>query len=125
MYDYLFIFFYKFFEWRKEDDPKDAAIYGVMVPIFFHLFCLLTAIIYFTGRNHLQEAFGTNHSKYFWLPEAALVMFIINWIFKRRADRILVKYKDDPSVFTTKHIVWSLFITLAPFALGVYFLNSR
>lgn len=125
MYDYLFIFYYRFFEWKKEDDPKDAAIYAVMVAVFFHLFCLVTAIIYFTGRNHLQEAFGTNHSKYFWMPEVILAMYIIHWIFKRRADRILEKYKDDPSVFTPTHIVLSLLITFAPFALGVYFLNSR
>lgn len=123
MYDYIYLFFYKFFEWKNDNEPKDSAIYGIMITIFFHLFFLYTAFSYFTNLNPLAIAFGTDNSKFFWIPLVVVLMFLIHRIFKRRADKILTSENLNKELLTFKNIITVVLLVFGPLFLGIQFLN--
>ncbi len=123
MYDFMYLFFYKFFEWKKDDDPKDSAIYGIMVAIFFHMFFLYNAFTNYTNINPLALAFGTNKSKFFWIPLVVAIMFLIYRIFKKRSNQILTPKNLERQLLTPKNIIIVVLIVFGPLILGIQFLN--
>src|SRR5688572_3285721 len=94
MYDFVYGYFFKYFEFRKDDDPRDAAIYGLMFVIFIHIFFLLVTFNYLTGTNFLGSAFGKNHSKYFWLILVVPIMLVIHRVYKTRSSDIITRYQE-------------------------------
>src|SRR5690606_35434181 len=117
------LFLYKFFEWKNDSDPKDSAIYGTIVAIFFHMFFLYTAFSYFTNINPLAMAFGTDNSKFFWIPLVVAIMFLIHKVFKKRATKILTPHNLDRQLFTMQNVIMVILIVFGPLILGIPFLK--
>jgi len=124
MYDYIYLFFYKFFEWKKDGDARDSAIYGIMLTVFFHLFFLYTTFNYFTGMNPLAMAFGSGHSKFYWIPLVVLIMFSVYRIFERRSDQILTQKNVERKLLNIKHVLFVSFLVFGPFFIGAQLLNK-
>lgn len=124
MYDFIYIFFFRYFQCRKEADPQDAAIYGVMVAIFFHLFLLLNVFTSLTEVNILTFFFGEGHNKYFWLPLVIVFMFLIYRFYKNRSEKIIEKYANKENIFNWQNTLIIILITVGPLLLGIYLLNN-
>jgi len=123
MYNFIYYFFYQFFVWKKDNDPKDSALYALMVAIFFHGFFLLILFNHLTDTNILASAFGKNHSKFFWIPFVAAIMFLIHRVFKRKSEAILAKYRNR-ELLTAKHVLLVLAILIGPLIIGIQLLNK-
>src|SRR6188768_1753708 len=124
MYNFIYFFFFQYFKWRKDDDPKDSAVYGVMASMLFHGFFLLTLFNHLTDTYFLASIFGTNHNKYFWLLFIVPILYLIHKVFKKKSDRILDQY-GDKNVLTLGYILVVLTLALVPLIIGILILNSK
>jgi hypothetical protein len=123
MYDFIYLYFYNFFLWKKDNDPKDSAIYGIIVAIFFHIFFLYTSFSYFTNINPLALLFGTDHSKFYWLPLVIGVIFLIHRIFKKRSVKILNEKNLSRQVLNLRNTLLVLILVFGPLIIGIAFLD--
>lgn len=124
MYSFIYFYFYKYFQWKGESDPKDAAIYGVMTAVFFHLFFIVTIVNYFFQSNILELAFVKGQSKYIFLPLVILIMVVIHRVYKNKAEKIIEKYKERENFFNWLNSLSVILIVVGPLCLGIYFLNN-
>jgi hypothetical protein len=109
---------------KKEIDPKDSAIYGLMAVFFCHLFFILNIVNYFLKRNILELVFEKEQSKYVFLPIVILIMIIIHKFYKNRIEKIIEKYKDKENVLNWSNSLLVIMIIIGPLLLGIYFLNN-
>lgn len=124
MYNFIYIFFFRYFQLKKEIDPKDSAIYGLMAVFFCHLFFILNIVNYFLKRNILELVFEKEQSKYVFLPIVILIMIIIHKFYKNRIEKIIEKYKDKENVLNWSNSLLVIMIIIGPLLLGIYFLNN-
>jgi hypothetical protein len=96
MYNFIFWFFYKFFEWRK--GFKSAFIAGAMVgfALVIHLFLLYGIVRYATGFTlpYFSDSYGQR--KLMLLP-LAIVFFLIIYFgyYRKQAQKILSRYAGN------------------------------
>lgn len=124
MYDFIFIVYYKLFSLTKNEhaDPKDAAINFMTVVIFFHLFFVQAAFSFVTEVN---LAFAKGYNKYYSLPFILVFMYIIYRIYKKRFNKVVLRYNEQ-NVLTIKNIILVVVVlTLCPLLFGIFFLNNK
>lgn len=97
MYNFVFWFFYKYFEWRKGFKSPSIAAAMVGFTIVVHLIFLYSLLRYLTGFS--IGTFGDEYSygqrKLMLLPVALLLFYLIYLLYyKRKEASILERYAD-------------------------------
>jgi len=124
MYNFIYYFFFQFFSWKKDNDPKDSALYGVMLAFFCHGFFVVTTINFITESNFLASGFGKNSHKFYAAPFIIAIMFFVHRIFKKKSERIIEKYKGK-KMLTATNILFAVLLIIVPLILGIQFLNHE
>lgn len=124
MYDFIYIFFFRYFQWKKESDPKDSAIYGLMAAFFCHLFFILNCMNFIVKRNILELVFEKGQSKYIFLPIVILIMVVIHRFYRNRTEKIIKKYNDKGNILNWSNSLLVVLMIIGPLLLGIYFLNN-
>lgn len=122
MYGYLFAYFCQYFQWKKDSDPKQSAIYGMVVAVAFHLFFLFTAFNFLTHDQFRNRAWALGN-KYAYLPFAVAFIFVVVIIFKRNAGKMIKRY-EGRDLLNIQNAIIVLALLAGPFAAGAYFLNA-
>lgn len=125
MYNFVFMFFYRYYE-RRKDIPRFSGAMLVGITLFFHVFFIHSVIYYFTGFNLTKT-----ESYLYWGKTVYIVMLgaitglpPLLYYSRKRTNEILARYPADYKVFSFKNIVLVLLIMLGPFIVGAWLLSS-
>lgn len=125
MYNYVFWFFYKYFEWKDKDDSTFIPTTLVVLCFCIHVFLGYSIYRVATHSNLLewqtQLKYGQN--KYVLILFIVIIMVII-WLlyYKKRATMIIGHYKDKKP-FTVKSIFIITLIMIVPLVIAVLLTN--
>lgn len=127
MYNFIFYFFYKYFESRKDFSPRFSALCAVAGTQFIHSFFIVTAIKHFFKINILPTAFSQSYmiNKLYWGPILAIwLLFVFFYYRKDRVVHILEERdKLGEKVFTFKNIATIILAIGVPLILGIMFIK--
>lgn len=127
MYNFIFYFFYKYFESRKDFSPRFSALCAVAGAQFIHAFFLVTAIRYCFKINILPAAFSQSYmiNKFYWMPILAIwLLFVFSYYKRERVNHILEERdKLGEKVFTFKRIAMIILVIGVPLVLGILFIK--
>ena len=125
MYDFIFYFFYKYFQRTNDSIPRYRAILAVATAVGFHLFCVISIIKYFTDLNISRFHPGYLQNKLFFTPFILALILVIYFRYnKSRTDLILRnKEKEGKAVFNVKNIILVFVIIVMPLIIGILFIN--
>lgn len=122
MYNFVFWFFYKYFEWKDNDSFSFIPAGIVALAIEMHVFLLYSFIRYFTGFG-----FGiskTSYGKLFFIPFILVLWLFVYFIYYRdNANRILDNKKDQ-KFSTPRNILYIVLILVVPLLLVIFFTNK-
>ncbi len=121
MYNFIFIFFYKYFQRLKDPIPRYRAILAVTTTIGFHVFCLVSILKYFLNITlpRFDERYLIN--KFYIIPFIlVLVLLVYLYYNKNRTDEII---KSKKNMFTIKNIFTIILIIILPVIVGILFLK--
>jgi len=127
MYNFVFWFFYKYFEWKDKDDSTFIPSAVVILTFTFHLILLFSLFRYFTDININLIPWGKDLSygqiKYLGMP-FVILLFILVWRFyyRKKAKIILSKY-EGKKPFTIKNIWLIIFIMVVPLIVAIRLTN--
>jgi uncharacterized membrane protein len=97
MYNFVFWFFYKYFEWRKGFQSPSTAATMVGFTITVHIAFLYSLFRYLLGYSigTFDGAYSYGQRKLMLLPLALLLYYLIYHLYyKRKASSILEQYVD-------------------------------
>ena len=120
MYNFIFYFFYKYFEKTRDSTPKYRAILTVAVTIGFHLFFIISIVKYVFDITipRFDESYFFN--KLYMMPFALLlILFIYLYYNQNRINKILGHYNNEEKVFTFKNVATIIFVIIVPLILGI------
>jgi hypothetical protein len=123
MYNFIFWFFYKYFEWRDKDKSPllGASVVGFTVTI--HFFALYSITRYFYGRTIAIFSKNYAYNKLLMLPFALLFFFLLYILhYKKKADEILEKFSERKP-FTVKNIILVVVVIVVPLIFGIKMTN--
>jgi len=124
MYNFVFWFFYRFFEWRKGFQSSFLSASMVAFVLLIHLGLLYSIIRYFTGFSFTYLTGSYGQRKYMLLPFMLLLFFLVYLIFyKNRTTEVLEKYGDN-KFSSAKNIVLVLLITVVPLIAAIILTNA-
>lgn len=125
MYNFIFWFFYKYFEWKDKDDSTFIPSALVIFSFIIHLFFFYSVYRISTHSNPLEWGSGLSYGqrKYLGFPFVMLLFFII-WYFyyRKKARQILSKYEGKKAL-TAKNIVLVLLIMVVPLIIAIKLTN--
>jgi len=124
MYNFIFWFFYKYFEWKDKDDSTLIPSAIVFIVIIIHFGLLYSAIKLFAGWDFsLGGEFSYGQRKYMLLP-IALLAFFLTWYFyyRKKAQAILKKYENRPP-FSLKNFTLLILMIVIPLVLSIKLTN--
>jgi hypothetical protein len=125
VYSFIFYFFYKYFERRKDSTPRYRAILSVATTIGFHLFCLISIAKYVLDVTipKFNDEYLIN--KLYLMPFALLLILLVYLYYnKKRTEEIIeLKEKVVEKVFTIKSIISTILIICVPVIIGVVFIK--
>lgn len=125
MYNFVFWFFYKFYEWKDKDDSTFIPATLVIFSFIIHLFLFYSIYRFTTHTNPL--GWGTHLSygqrKYLMLP-FVILLFLGVWYFyyRKRSKAILMKY-EGKRPFTIKNILLIVLIMVVPLIIAIRLTN--
>lgn len=77
MYNFIFWFFYKYFEWKNKDDSKFIPATLVIFTIVIHLFLLYSIYRFWTHTNALEWGTGLSYGQRKFLIFPFLILNIL------------------------------------------------
>jgi hypothetical protein len=126
MYNFIFSFFYWYFNKRNDITPRFSAALTVALTVFFHLFLFANIITFFTGINLAGKPFSQDYStnKLYLMPFGLVYVYSFVFFYNRkRTMAILSKYPTNYNWISVKNILLILLIMIVPFLLGIQFLQ--
>ena len=127
MYNFVFWFFYKYFEWKDKDDSTFIPSAVVILTFTFHLILLFSLLRHFTDISIDLIPWGKDLSygqrKYLGMPFVMLLFFLV-WYFyyRKKSKAILAKY-EGKNPFTVKNILLIILIMIVPLIIAIRFTN--
>ena len=125
MYNFIFWFFYKFFEWKEKSRSTLIPAMIVVIAFMFHLGLVYSLFRYITHQNPLEWGGDLSYSdrKYLGMP-FVLVIYLLIWHFyyRKRAARIMNSY-EGKKPFTVRNIIFVLLITVVPLIIAIRLVN--
>lgn len=126
MYNFVFWFFYKYFEWQNKDDSSFIPAVLVIFSFIIHLFLIYSIYRYTAHANPLEWGTGLSYGqrKYLMFPFVILLFFLV-WYFyyRKKSMPILAKY-NGKKPFTLKNILLIILIMLVPLIIAIKLTNS-
>jgi len=123
MYNFVFWFFYRYFEWRKRFRSVLVATSMVGVTMTIHL-ALINLILRAMGLYIMEPWEGPYGSRKYLLIFAALIFFLLLYLFyyKKNSQEILEKHKGE-KFSDLKNVIKIMLILVVP--LVFFFLISE
>jgi len=125
MYNFVFYFFYKYFEKTGDSIPQYRAILAVSTTIGFHVFCIVSIVKYLFEFNipRIDEKYLLN--KLYLMPLALLLILLVYLYYNKiRIDKIIEsKVKNIDNVFSYKNIFLIILIIGVPLIIGIMFIK--
>jgi hypothetical protein len=125
MYNFIFYFFYKYFQTTNDLTPRFRAILAVAISIGFHLFCLVSILKYLLNFTivRFDERYLIN--KFYLMPFALLFILLVYLSFNKKRTDEIIKLEDDKgkNMLTLKYIVSIIMIISFPVILGIMFIK--
>ncbi len=119
MYNFVFWFFYKFFEWRKDFKSVFLASVIVVLSFLIHLMLIYNVLRYFSGFGFDTMNRSYVDRKLILLP-FVLVLFLIFYFgyYKFKSEHILEKYKSE-KFSKPLNIIYILLILVVPLLIAI------
>src|SRR5690625_5266873 len=119
MYNFVFWFFYKYFEWKDKDDSTFIPSAVVILTFTFHLILLFSLFRYFTDININLIPWGKDLSygqiKYLGMP-FVILLFILVWRFYyHNKAKIIISMYECLKQFLIMNILLISLIIVVPF----------
>ncbi len=125
MYNFVFWFFYKFYEWKDKDDSTLVPAAPAVIAGLIHSFLIYSIYRYATHTNPLEWGTGLSYGqrKYLMFPFVILLFFLV-WFFyyRKKANEILSKY-EGKNPFTVKNILLIILIMMVPLIIAIRLTN--
>lgn len=124
MYNFIFWFFYKFFEWRKGFKSSFIASAMVGLTILIHVGLIHSIIRYFTGFT--SGVFNNNYgyNRLILLPLVFLWFIIIYQLcYKKMTSQILERRKEN-EISEPKNIIFVVGLIVVPLLLAIKITNN-
>lgn len=101
MYNFIFWFFFKYFEWRDKFKSSFVATTVVCFTFAIHFFAVYSVSRYFFGRTIGVFSENYIYNKLVMLSFVILFFFLVyTFYYKRKADEILGRFKEKrPFIF--------------------------
>jgi hypothetical protein len=125
MYNFIFWFFYKYFEWKDKDDSTFVPSCLVFLALAFHAILLYSILRYYSGVNPLGwgETLSYGQRKLIMFPFAILMFFLIWYFYYRKKAKQILEARQDRKALTVKNIVLVLLIMVVPLIIAIRFTN--
>ena len=124
MYNFIFWFFYRFFEWRKGFESTFLASAMVGLTILIHLGLIHSIIRYFTGFTIGVFSNSYGHNRLILLPLVILWFIVLYFIYyKKNSDKILQK-RNANKFSEPKHIILTIVLMVLPLLIAIKLTNS-
>ncbi|OQP64204.1 hypothetical protein A4R26_33735 [Niastella populi] len=123
MYNFVFWFFYKFFEWRKKFKSPFLPASMVGLTMIIHLGLIHAFLRYFTGFNIgvISNKYGYN--RLILLPIVLLWFFLVYQLYyKKRSDEILKHYSES-CFYSLKNILYIILVIVVPLIVAIWLTN--
>lgn len=114
MYNFVFWFFYKYFEWRKRFRSAFVATSMVGVTMTIHL-ALINTILRSLGLYKVKPWEGPHSIRKYLLIFAAIIFFLLLYLlyYKNNSKAILEKHQDE-KFSDVKNIIKIILILVVP-----------
>ncbi|MCP9750046.1 hypothetical protein [Ferruginibacter sp. HRS2-29] len=124
MYNFVFWFFYKFFEWRKgfKSIFLSAAMVGLTVLI--HLLLLYAVIRYFTNTTLGKLNGSYTDRKLLYSPFVIGIFLIVYFFYYRRKSEVVLNKKENDRFSRPINIFYIILILVVPLLLAILFTNK-
>jgi hypothetical protein len=123
MYNFVFWFFYKFFEWRKGFQSPFLAGAMVVLAISFHLILIHSVIRYFTGFTVGTFSDNYGYNKLIMLPIVLALFFTLYLVYyKKKASQILSRY-NGYRISSLRNILLVMLILVVPLIITIVLTN--
>lgn len=121
MYNFVFWFFYKFFEWRKKFKSVFLASAVVGLAIIIHVMLLYNIVRFFTGFNFEMMYRSYDDRKIILLPFVlGLYLIIYFGYYKIKSEYILEKHKLK-KISSPLNIIYIFLILAVPLLIAIKF----
>lgn len=122
MYNFLFWFFYKFFEWRKGFKSTFLSASMVGLAIIVHLGLLHAILRYLTGFNIGVFSNHYGYNRLILLPIVITWFFIMFQVYKRISNDILRRYNEKYNL-NFKTTFYVALILIVPLIISIWLTN--
>lgn len=127
MYNFVFYFFYKYFESRKDFSPRFSSLCAVAGAQFIHAFFLVTTLKYFFNISILPNKFSDSYliNKLYWSPTFLIWLILVYFYYTSARVTHIVdeKNKLNKKVFTFMNIITIILVIGLPLFLGIMFIK--
>ena len=125
MYNFVFWFFYKHFEWKNKDDSTLIPAMLVLLSIVIHLAFVYSIYRYSTHTNPLE--WGTEltygQRKLIMFPFAILLFFLVWYFYYRKRSKTIISKYEGKKPFTIKNILLIILIMVVPLIIAIRLTN--
>jgi len=123
MYNFIFWFFYKFFEWRDKYKSPFLAASMVGFVVVIHLSAVYAVFRYFSGSTISLFSDNYAYNRLMLLPIVILFFFIVYRLYyKKKVDEILAKF-DERNPFSVKNIAIVVLLIIVPLLFAIKLTN--
>ena len=125
MYNFVFWFFYKYFEWKSKDDSTFIPATLVIFSFIIHLFLIYSIYRYGTHTNPLEWGTGLSYGqrKYLMFPFVILLFFLVWYFYYRKKSKAILSKFEGRKAFTVKNILLIILIMVVPLIIAIRFTN--
>jgi len=123
MYNFVFWFFYKFFEWRKGFRSSFLSACMVGLAIIIHLGLIHSVLRYFTGFTIGVFTSRYGYNRLLLLPIILSCFFVVYQFYYRKRANDILKHYGEEQVFSIKNILYIVLIMAVPLIIAILLTN--
>lgn len=125
MYNFVFWFFYKFYEWKDKDDSTFIPAGPTVIAGIIHLFLFYSIYRFSTHTNPLEWGTGLSYGqrKYLMFPFVILLFFLVWYFYYRKKSKVILAKYEGKKPFTIKNILLIILIMVVPLIIAIRLTN--
>lgn len=125
MYNFVFWFFYKFYEWKDKDDSTLIPTAPAVITGLIHLFLLYSIYRFSTHTNPLEWGTGLSYGqrKYLMFPFVILLFFLVWYFYYRKKSKAILSKYEGKKPFTIRNILLIILIMVVPLIIAIRLTN--
>ncbi len=124
MYNFIYWFFFKFYEWKDKSDSTFLPSCASTVALEIHVLLIYSIMRYSSVVSYVDYGnLSYSDRKYLFLP-FALLLFLVTWFFYYRRRHIAIMKKfDAKKPFTFLNITLVILIFAVPLLVAIRLVN--